>query len=212
MNGLVFSGAKCNSSIWDDMRGALAPFHLTFVQYPHRLLAAAETVDEIARWAVNRYGQKNRDVLIGHSLGGQVVLRMLPLMKHQPKKVILIESNPLPSGTFYRNLMTAEHMTQYQSKVMSMFQAEAPYYTDKLLHSLGDGYDLLPEIRAYAGSISAIYGDRGQSVSKKHFTELRLPQDIRGRMPIYFVPDACHLPMIENPAALTAVITGILQQ
>ncbi|MDO4565661.1 MAG: alpha/beta hydrolase [Clostridia bacterium] len=126
MRGLVLYGAKCAPAVWESVRDGLADYNLTYVEYPRKMLSEAETVDDIAGWVAGVYGAHDWDVLIGHSMGGQTALKAARLFKRQPKKVILIESNPVPSGGFYRNLMTTEHMERYGASVARMFRAKCP--------------------------------------------------------------------------------------
>lgn len=125
------------------MKEKLSKYDLEYVVYSHEVLQAATSVRDIAKWAASVYGNDFYDVLIGHSMGGQVALELLPLLNMRPQKVILIDSNPVPSGAFYRNLMTKEHMEQYGERIREMFERESPHYSQKLLKSLGDDFNLL---------------------------------------------------------------------
>ncbi|MDO4565662.1 MAG: hypothetical protein Q4C04_08620 [Clostridia bacterium] len=87
-----------------------------------------------------------------------------------------------------------------------------PYYAPELIHSLGDNFDLLADVRACRGSVYLIFGDRGKAVGQEHYAELFLPQDIMDRVSIRFVSNSCHLPMIENPAGLVKILSEILQE
>ncbi len=209
---MVLYGAKCDINIWASIKDGLSEFDLEYIEYPHEILEKAFSVDNIAAWVANVYGARHYDVLIGHSMGGQVILKMLAHVKEQPTKIVLLESNPLPSGSFYRNLMTEEHQKKFGKLIMDMFQKESPFYSQPLLDSLRDDFDLLPCIREYKGQLFAIYGDRGLTVNTRHYEELFLPKDIAERMKIYFVPNACHLPMIENPPELARILSAILTE
>lgn len=212
MKGLVFYGAKCDCTIWHRVQEQLKPYALTYVSYPHDVLEAAASPEDIVKWVAERYGKEGVDVLIGHSMGGQVILKSLPYFRKKPGKIILIESNPVPSGPMYQNLMTQENMERYGDFIREMFQKEAVHYSEELLLSLRSGFDLLGNIREYSGEIYSIYGDRGQAVSKRHYEELLLPKDILEKMQISFVHNACHMPMIEHPAELSGLLIQILDQ
>lgn len=206
MKGLVLCGAKCNSGIWDLVKPQLSDLELDYVDYPHDVLMASNSVRELSKWVAAQYGPYQYDVLIGHSMGGQVALEMLSQLIIQPQKVVLIESNPVPSGPFYRNLMTREHMNLFRDQVEIMFKKEGEFYQEKLLCSLQDGFDRTQNIRAYNGEVVAIYGDRERPGDIERYSELRLPEDIMSRMQIFFISHACHLPMLENPNKFSDIL------
>lgn len=210
MKGLFLYGAKCDPSIWNHVREGLSGFDIDYVSYPHEVLREAKDISDIAEWVTENYGNRNYGFVAGHSMGGQIALKLVSAFSIQPSEIILIESNPAPSGVFYRNLMTKEHTEQFGERVRQMFQSESPYYNRELLLSLQDDYNLTECIRKYQGKIHAIYGDRGQPEYANRISDLFLPPDIAVRMKILFIKDACHLPMLENPDDLIKVIRNIL--
>ena len=210
MKAVFLYGAKCNPDLWNFIRPQLKEFDIDYVAYPHEMLKKAMATDDIVPWAAAYADECRCDVVVGHSMGGQIALSMLPLLKQPPSTLVLIESNPVPSGPLYRNLMTEEHMKQYGEPVLGMLASEAEFYTKELLLSLTDGYDLTPYIRQYRGKIHAIYGNRGRAVGKRHADELCLPEDIISRMELRFIRNACHLPMIENPTDMAGALAQIL--
>lgn len=210
MKGLILCGAKCNHTIWDQVKVQLEEYDFDYVSYSHEVLQSADSIKDIATWVRETYNNRHYDVIIGHSMGGQVALELLKLMRVQPSKLILIESNPVPCGIFYKNLMTKENLERFASYIKTMFDMESPYYSEKLLLSLQDNFNLIENVREYSGKIYAIYGDRGQSEYDNRYKELRLPEDILNNITIRFITQACHLPMIENPVELGNVIREIL--
>lgn len=212
MTCLALYGAKCDAGIWEALKTFLAGHSVTYAGYPHDLLRAADGIADIARYFAGEYAGANIDTLIGHSMGGQIALAMTGDGRIRPQRIILIESSPVPSGALYRNLMTEKSAGRLGGAVTRMFEREAPYYSESLLSSLRDGFDLTDLIRAYSGRIYAIYGDRGCADRAALLRELLLPEEIQKKMDIRFIRDACHLPMLEQPEALASMLNSILSE
>ena len=107
--------------------------------------------------------------------------------------------------------MTQENMALHGEKVMRMLQAEAAAYSPALLASLLDGFDESGAISRYTGTVRGIYGDRGLPNAPERIEALGLRPDILDRLRPAFVENACHLPMIENPAGLSRAICRALE-
>lgn len=210
LRGLFLYGAKCDQSIWERMKESLSSLDIDYISYPHEVLQKARDISDVAKWVYESYGYRDYDFIVGHSMGGQIALKLVSAYAMQPTRIILVESNPKPSGSFYRNLMTEKHMKQYSEPISRMFQNESAFYNRELLSSLQDDYDLTPCIRTYHGTIYSVYGDRGQPKYEDRINDLYLPPDIIKMMKIIFIKDAGHLPMIENPSALCTVICSIV--
>lgn len=91
-----------------------------------------------------------------------------------------------------------------------MFLRKEPFYGEKLLSSLGDGFDYTDTLYSYMGKAYAIFGDRGQGLCAERITALNLPKELLNKIQLLFIPNACHLPMIENPACLADALKSIL--
>ncbi|MDO4543242.1 MAG: alpha/beta hydrolase [Clostridia bacterium] len=202
MTGLLLGGAKCDESIWDSLIPLLSPARIEILSYPHDILKAADSLDGLAALLYPRVGKGSVDFIIGHSMGGFLALRLLK-MGLSAKSLILIESNPVPAGKPFRNLLYDDSLS---SKVLPMLEKEAPFYSEKLLNSLKDGFDDCDLIRAFGGRLCMLYGDRGRDDKAELQKELNLPPDIKTRATIAFIPQSCHLPMLENPEATAKTI------
>lgn len=73
-----------------------------------------------------------------------------------------------------------------------------------------DDVDFTEDIRNFSGKIYAIYGDRGYPDYNKKIEDLCLPIDIIKKITIFFISNACHMPMIENPDELAELINKII--
>ena len=56
-------------------------------------------------------------------------------------KIIYLDANLKPAESFYRNLMTQEHMTAYGDKISEMYQDERIYYTPELFKEIQEDFD-----------------------------------------------------------------------
>lgn len=208
MKGLFLFGAMCDITVWDEVRPRLnAP--ALFLSYPHSVTRTAQNADSVAQWAASACKGERFDFIVGHSMGGYVALRLAAMLERPPEKIILLESNPVPSGPFYRNLMTDAHMALLGGRVRQMLDGERPYYADALLSSLRDGFDDTGRVLSFPGEVHALYGDRGRPDAPQAMSDLQLTQPALKKMQISFIPDSCHLPMLENSAALSEKINQI---
>lgn len=91
--------------------------------------------------------------------------------------IIYLDTNLLPAGGFYRNLMTEEHMEQFGEKLMAIFQEERNYYTKELFDALQKEFDYSKEVMELNQKVYAIYGDRNQPEYSNRVEELMLPND-----------------------------------
>lgn len=183
---------------------------MEFAAYPHAVTHEAGSVTDVSRWVCDRYGTSPFDVLIGHSMGGIIALELAADMGFECGTVILIESNLRPAGAFYRNLMTPAHMQAYGDRVMGMLKGEAPFYSAELKKTLQEDFDYTDYVKRYDGRLYGIYGDRGVRDYPDRIADLHLSVEVAARIRFSFVHDACHLPMLENPAELVALLGAIL--
>ena len=59
------------------------------------------------------------------------------------------------------------------------------------------------------GRVHGIYGDRGVENYESRISDLCLDEDVEQRIQFHFVKDACHMPMVENPEGLAAIVRQI---
>lgn len=210
MKGLFLYGINCTSDIWTDIQDDLSHFDIDYVEYPHSITEAAEWTTDIAKWVSDTYGGGEYDFLVGHSMGGIVALELAVKFGLKCRRIILIDSSLKPANPFYRNLMTADHMDEYGDRVLRMLRSEAPYYKDGLKKSLQDDFDYSELVRVAQQEVYAIYGDRGRKEYANRIHDLCLDKGTLDKLRVSFIENACHMPMIENPRALSAMITGIV--
>ena len=208
MKGLLLYGAMCDLSVWDKLLPLLNA-DVFSLPYPRALTAKTRDAEAVARWAADACRGIRYDFILGHSFGGYVALHAAKMLSEPPEKLLLLESNPVPSGPFYRNLMTPGNMTALGGAVRAMLERERPYYGEALLASLRDGFDETEAVLSFPGDIYALYGDRGRPGAPEAMADLRLSGPLLDKMKISFIPDSCHLPMLENPAGLAGIINRI---
>lgn len=211
MTKIFLYGIQCTPAVWAGLKPHLTNQDAIFVEYPHTVTQQAVSVSDITRWVyANIIDDLAVDALIGHSMGGIVALELAENYHVPCNKVILIETNLKPANAFYRNLMTDDHLAQYGEQVLAMLQSEAPFYSAPFKESLQVDFDFTDLVRRRPAPVHAIYGDRGVQSYAKRISDLNLDADLVDRIGLHFVPDACHMPMIENPAGLAKILAALV--
>jgi pimeloyl-ACP methyl ester carboxylesterase len=196
------------------MRGDLADYDIEYVEYPEEVTRTCMSVSDLTAWVHEQYlscGQ-TYDFVLGHSMGGLIALQLSALDGARFGRTICVESFLRPSEPFYHNLMMEANMATMGDKVRAMFGEEDAKYTPELKARLKEGFDYTGTLDHITGRIYGIYGDRGNRDRPVLLHNLDLDDHQLNRLDISFIPDACHLPMLENPHALAQRILGILQQ
>ncbi|MBG0770225.1 MAG: alpha/beta hydrolase [Anaerolineaceae bacterium] len=211
MNNLFFYGAQCTPEIWAQLDPLITSLNPVYLAYPHEILQQAKSIPDLVNWAKQAILiEPDFDCFVGHSMGGLIALELATTFRVPCRKVVLIESNLKPANAFYRNLLTAENQTRFGDQVRRMLQSEAPFYSPSLKQSLQQDFDYTDLVRNCPVEIHAIYGDRGQPEYPQRIADLCLDEDITAQIQFHFVPDSCHLPMIENPAGLTEILNTVI--
>jgi pimeloyl-ACP methyl ester carboxylesterase len=211
MKALFLYGANCNATVWDTLLPHLASWECDVVSYPHDVTLHAHTVDDITQWVEKTKCGSEYDVIVGHSLGGLVALSLASQAHMAVGRVICLDTNLCPAGPFFRNLMTDVHMEQYGNQVKAMLMSERKFFSVELLHSVQENFDYTPLLYNIHCPIALLLGDRNTVNAKEHLSELNLPASAYKMMDIHFVPNACHMQMIENPEALANMLKEICQ-
>jgi pimeloyl-ACP methyl ester carboxylesterase len=210
MNNIYLYGANCTKNVWDDLLEQLPDPDALLIEYPHEITEQAQSISDLSRWVFDTYGDDlNGACLIGHSMGGIIALELVAEFGVTCEKVILIETNLKPAEKFYRNLMTPENMRIHGKKIIPMIKTEAPYYADDLKHALQDDFNYTDLVRKSTVEIHGIYGDRGEGNYKNRIADLNLGKDIENNINFHFIKNACHMPMVENPKELAAVLREV---
>ena len=214
MRGLVLYGLKCQPWIWDSMKGDLAECDIDYVAYPAEVTRTCTSVNELMAWVSERYLSRGQtyDFVLGHSMGGLIALQLSAQDGARFGKTIFVESFLRPSEPFYHNLMMDANMATMGDRVLAMFREEDANYTPELKASLKEGFDYTGPLDRITGRAYGIYGDRGHRDRSLLLRSLDLDGRQLNRLDISFIPDSCHLPMLENPHALAQRILGVLQQ
>lgn len=93
----------------------------------------ATCLSDLTEWVSKQTEGKRYDAIIGHSLGGLIALELAAAYSLPCSRIICLDTNLKPAGTFFRNLMTKVYMEKYYAQVDNMMAAERPYYTPALI-------------------------------------------------------------------------------
>ena len=171
------------------------------MEYPHDMTQKANTIDDITKWVYEEYHNNSYYAVIGHSMGGLIALQLAAQYKMEFEKVIYIDTNLKPAEAFYRNLMTPEHM--------EMFREEQKYYAQELMKSIQEDFDYTGYLKEIPHKVYAIYGDRNRPEYKNKISDLNLSDETLEKLELHYVPNACHMIMMENPEGLWEEIKKI---
>lgn len=211
MANLFLYGVQCTLAVWDRLKPYLPGQDAVYIEYPHAVTQQAIEVMDITRWVhANLIEGQQVDAIIGHSMGGIVALELAVKFGVPCSKVILIETSLKPANAFYRNLMTEDHLAQYGEQVIAMLQSEASFYAASLKEALQIDFDFTDLVHRCPAPVHAIYGDRGVRPYADRISDLNLDDDLVDQIDFQFVPDACHMPMIENPADLAKILAELI--
>jgi len=213
VKGLFLYGMKCQSWIWDGMKSDLADCDIEYVEYPEDVTKRCVSVSELSAWVEERYLSNGQayDFVLGHSMGGLIALQLSALDGARFKKTIFVDyflNSPEP---FYQNLMMEANVATIGNRVFKMLSEEDAKYTAELKTSLKEDSDDTG-LERIANQVFGIYGDRGNRDRSVLLRNLNLDDQQLGKLDISFIPDSCHLPMLENPHKLAQRILSILQQ
>ena len=212
MHILMLCGINCTRQIWDRMLPFLSGHDTVCPDYPHEMLRCAKSPDDVARWVQKIYGSQSFDAVIGHSMGGILALRLAASGAVHVPEIICLDTNMCPANAFYRNLMTPAHMKTFGPQVMRMFEQERPFVRPELTARLRENFDYTADVRALSQTVHILYGDRQTPDYPNRISDLNLPPDIPERLDLRFVPDACHMLMMENPSGTAHEILDILKK
>jgi len=204
--GLILYGIGCTPIVWDEFQTYFGDFAVTYAAYPHEITQAAHTVSGITKWVHARYGKERFDFIAGHSMGGIIALELAARYHMDVGTIILIEANLRPAGPFYRTLLLPANAPKYGDRLKTMFTEEAPYYTGELKASIQEGFDFSEYLFETNAAIFGVYGDRGVPDYAGRVGDLCLSRTAMERIRFRFVKNSAHMPMIENPGELAAIL------
>ena len=211
IKALLLYGINCTAAVWKTLLPLLSSWDCEVLSYPHDVTLRSEAVDDITQWVKSNVSDKHYDVVIGHSMGGLIALQLASSLPAITDKVICLDTNLRPAGAFFRSLMTETHMVKYGMQIKEMMAAERPFYTHALMRSLQDDFDYTPILSHITCPVFLLMGDRGKKDAHEHLYEMNLSQTETERMNIRFVPDSCHMQMVENPKALADILNEICE-
>ena len=209
MEALFLYGVNCTESVWEGFIPLLPSWNCEIISYPHDVTKSTLCLTDLTKWVYSRVKNKKYDVIVGHSLGGLIALELTSSYSLLCDKIICLDTNLRPAGSFFRNLMTEEHTKQFGERMSTMMAAELPYYTADFMNSLQKDFDYTPMLSKIEAPVYLLLGDRGQPNAYNHICDLNLPPQALNKLHIEFVADSCHMPMIENPEKLAKILIAI---
>lgn len=213
MKGLFLCGYGCTPWIWKDTMYWKEQYESqSFVSWPEEKVHGFLTGHDFAVWILEEYSLEGSiDYIIGHSLGGLVALELLRVAKVQIKQIVLVESFLKPPKPFFQNLLMADTDKHLREWIEEMISRESPNYSGSLqVQLLNPNVLYLDLLKNVEVQICLLYGDRGESDVENVFSHLALPSSIRSSIPIKFIPNSCHFPMLENSAAFNKALNETL--
>lgn len=208
---LLLPGFACTADIWQPVLSLLAPeIDAAAVDWPAENLKSYESVDDLAAWLLKTQPCADFDLLVGHSMGGLVMLSAAAKMPNATP-VGLVESFLLSPVPLFQNLLMPDAAPDLVKRVQAMMAVERMRFSARLAPALRQldlsGTSLRPGMR-----VRALYGDRGCGDPEKVRAALRWPDTLRDRIPATVAEHACHFPMLENPAATARAIRAWVEE
>jgi pimeloyl-ACP methyl ester carboxylesterase len=210
MKGLVLPGYACTSQIWAAIRKQFdALYEVDWIDWPRELTPEFHSVTAFADWLYPSIRKGRYDFVIGHSLGGLVVLELAMREKALIQHGILIESFLLPPGPFFQNLLMQSIPVENAQPILAMLAREKGCYSRQLQESLTK-IDFGLKVVDLPAEFHFIYGDRGCGDPGRVVRELAWPEQLQQLGRIVVIQDACHFPMLENPEMTLQMLQNIL--
>jgi pimeloyl-ACP methyl ester carboxylesterase len=166
------------------------------------------SLGSFAAWLGSCYDLQRFGCIVGHSLGGLAALEWLSSSSRTPAHLVLVETFLLPPPPFFRNVLLEEKKPA-ERRVQKMLSDEKLYYSPVLAERLR-WIDMMEHVAPIASRVHALYGDRGCGKPAEVAAELRWPEGLSECIDLHVIPNACHFPMVENPAATADVLQQIL--
>lgn len=209
--GLFLSGYGCNSWIWEDVEKCIEgnEYNLEFIQWPRELIASFHNVSDFAKWVIDNYieSEKSYDFIVGHSMGGLVALHIANMSAVKINKIVLVESFILSPSAFFQNLLMENTSNKLANKVIDMLKEESELYSNHLKNQLRV-LDMTELVNKLNCEISAVYGDRGSNDFNKVLSALQWSEELKSKIKLNVIHNACHFPMLENCGEMVNILEG----
>ena len=197
LKGLFLPGYACTSEIWQPVRAELdRVYEAAYVDWPVEQVSAFHAVSAFTEWTAAAFDLRQYDFVVGHSIGGVVALELAGRAQARVSRVVLLETFLRPPPPFFRNLALAPDQARAVRQMMTRQRVRYSPLLREALQVVDRGVPLADlQARLYAA-----YGDRGCGDPGQTIRELGWPADLSARITVAVVAQACHFPMIENPA------------
>lgn len=207
---LFLPGYACTAKIWKDVSTYFsADFDAVLVNWPGELTPHFDTIRHFSDWLQSDCKCDKEDLLVGHSLGGLVALDLMTRLSNKTVPVTLVESFLTTPSPFFQNLLMPTADPSLAAEITKMLQAQKQDYSNGLSDKLRD-LDFTNEVLSASAPIRAVYGDRGSGNHDKVYAELGWSNTLQTRVDVKIISNACHFPMLENPAETIRTLRLIL--
>ncbi|MAT45621.1 MAG: hypothetical protein CL609_25095 [Anaerolineaceae bacterium] len=208
---LFLPGYACTSQIWQSIRENIDSIcSATYIDWPTHITPNFHQADDFANWLNSSIDPEQYDFIIGHSMGGVVTLRLTEIVEKFKPTIILMESFLTSPSPFFQNLILNQAASAPSLAIPEMLAQNKIHYSSKLGESLRK-LDLSQTVIHQKKKMVAFYGDRGSGSPERVQKELQWPDALFSCVDVTVVPNACHFPMVENPAATMNGLKNILE-
>jgi len=157
---------------------------------------------ELSELVYQKYFKDNEiDILIGHSMGGLIILDLL--IKNydiKAKKIVICESYISEPNEPFRNLVYKNKILE--DKILSMMKSERPLFSSLVFDSLRQ-LDIRKEILNISKSVTFVYGMRDMD-QEKFINELDFISNLN--FTIKAIKETSHFCLVENKLNFESII------
>ncbi len=208
--GLGLCGYACTPWIWEPVTEYLnSQLDLKLVSWPTSLLPHFHTVNDFTHWVIN-HQITNCRFIIGHSMGGLVATQIAALTP-QIEQVILLDSFVTTPTNFFQMLFLPTLGKPIQNKIINMLNLERIHYSPQLPDNLR-AIHLNETLTKLDCKITALYGDRGYPQLQQLISQLNWSPQLLNKISLYFIANAGHFPMLENPQETAEILLKVLNK
>ena len=205
---LFAPGYVCTPEIWSGLAEGLLPeVDPILVAWPD----GTDTVEQAADYLQRQIEQTKPEVLVGHSMGGALMLDLLAKGRVSPRLTVIVDTMVTHSPPeFFRNYVW-DAGGPVEARVMRMIIGERPRFPALKDALAAWNTDTWPKAALETGAYF-IYGGRGAASREEVLGHLAWPPELltAHEARVSVVLGAAHFVMLEKPAEFYTTLGGIL--